>query len=145
MFNKKTEKTVASEAQPNINANNILGQGTSFEGDLEAAGNIRFEGELIGKLDCKAKVVLGKPAKIKGDLEAQNAEIEGQVDGTIRVKDLLVLKASAVVNGEIYTQKLIVESGAVFNGACRMGEEAKAVKMNTRNNAASKEREGQLA
>ena len=45
------------------------------------------------------------------------------------VSELLVLKATAVINGDIVTGKLVIEAGAVFNGTCRMGAAVKDIKL----------------
>jgi cytoskeletal protein CcmA (bactofilin family) len=51
------------------------------------------------------------------------------VKGKIEVAELLVLKATAVINGDIITGKLVVEPGAVFNGSCKMGATIKDIKI----------------
>ena len=60
---------------------------------------------------------------------AQNAEVAGEVKGTVEISDLLLLKPSAVIHGDIITNKLIVESGATFNGGCKMGVSIKEIKV----------------
>jgi cytoskeletal protein CcmA (bactofilin family) len=122
MFNSKKENKTASTAN-STELRNIIGKGTVITGDIETVGNIRIDGRLKGNLRCEAKVVLGEECKIEGDVFAQNAEIEGNVIGTLRIQDLLILKATARVVGDIYTARLVVESGALFNGSCKMGEQ----------------------
>jgi cytoskeletal protein CcmA (bactofilin family) len=51
------------------------------------------------------------------------------VKGRIEVSELLVLKATAVIHGDIVAGKLVVESGAVFNGTCKMGAAVKEIKI----------------
>jgi len=58
-----------------------------------------------------------------------NADIEGEVKGKLEVAELLVLKATAVINGDIVTGKLVVEPGAIFNGSCKMGATIKDIKI----------------
>jgi cytoskeletal protein CcmA (bactofilin family) len=104
------------------NINNIIAKGTSIVGDVDAAGNIRIDGKIKGNIKCKSKVVTGKGSVIDGNIYAQNAEIEGDITGILEISDILILKPTAVVQGDIRTGKLIVENGARFNGTCRMGE-----------------------
>jgi cytoskeletal protein CcmA (bactofilin family) len=47
----------------------------------------------------------------------------------LEIAELLVLKATAVINGDIVTGKLVVEPGAVFNGGCKMGATIKEIKI----------------
>jgi cytoskeletal protein CcmA (bactofilin family) len=72
---------------------------------------------------------LGSSSQIQGNIVAQNADIEGEVKGKIEISELLVLKATAVINGDIVTGKMIVESGAVFTGTCKMGAVIKDIKI----------------
>ena len=132
MFNAKDEQR-AAELQSNNS--NIINQGTTLEGNLESNGNIRIEGEVRGNIQTEAKVALGKSARIEGDVVAQNAEIEGELKGNIRVFDTLILKPSSLIHGDITTNKLIVESGAAFNGACRMGVTSNNIKANENGSA----------
>ncbi|MCB0504742.1 MAG: polymer-forming cytoskeletal protein [Cyclobacteriaceae bacterium] len=125
MFNKD-EKKVAEELS---NSSNIIGKGTTLEGNIEAYGNIRVEGRVVGNIVTKSKVALGHSCKVEGNILAQNAEVAGEVKGTVEISDLLLLKPSAVIHGDIITNKLIVESGATFNGGCKMGVSIKEIKV----------------
>ena len=111
------------------NSSNIIGKGTSLDGNLTTAGNLRVEGKVGGNIHTKAKVVLGDTSMVEGNIIAQNAEIGGEVQGTIQIAGLLTLKPTAVVNGDIITSKLVFEEGAKFNGQCNMGDPAKATKL----------------
>ena len=64
-----------------------------------------------------------------GNVVAQNAEIAGEVNGTIKISDVLILQPTAVIKGDIVANKLIVESGASFNGGCKMGVTMKEIKI----------------
>lgn len=123
MFNK-TKKKVATEEVSN---SNIIGKGTTLTGDLETFGNLRVEGKLKGSVKSKSKVAFGQSSEVEGNVHAQNAEIAGHVSGTVEVSETLVLKASAVIDGDIVTNKLLVESGATFNGSCKMGVKSKEI------------------
>ncbi|MEM8894528.1 MAG: polymer-forming cytoskeletal protein [Bacteroidota bacterium] len=124
--NKEDKRKMADESN---NSSNIFGKGTVLTGNLETYGNIRVEGKIIGDLKTKSKAVLGHSSNIDGNILAQNAEIAGQVTGTVEVSELLILKPSAVINGDIITNKMIVESGATFNGGCKMGVKIKEIKI----------------
>lgn len=117
MFSKSKKEMQTVEIN---NSSNIIGKGTTLEGNLTTAGNIRIEGKLIGAVNTKAKLVLGTTSWVKGNIVAQNAEVAGEVHGTIEVAGLLILKPTAVIQGDIITNKLVFEEGAKFNGKCKM-------------------------
>ena len=126
MFTSKEEKRVAEEIS---NSSNTIGKGTFLEGNVETYGNIRIEGKVSGNVKSKSKVALGPSSFVQGNVIAQNADLEGEVKGRIEVAELLVLKATAVIHGDIVTGKLVVEPGAVFNGTCKMGAAVKEIKI----------------
>ncbi len=122
-------KSAAREVAEISESNNILGKGTYLRGDLESQGNVRVEGKVEGNVKCQRKVAVGAQSHIVGNLTANNAEIAGEVQGTVEVVDTLLLKSSAVIQGDIIANKLIVEPGAVFNGACKMGVKVKEISL----------------
>jgi len=126
MFTSKEEKRVAEEIS---NSSNTIGKGTFLEGNVETYGNIRIEGKVTGNVKSKSKVALGPSSFVQGNVTAQNADLEGEVKGRIEVAEMLVLKATAVIHGDIVTGKLVVEPGAVFNGTCKMGATVKEIKI----------------
>jgi cytoskeletal protein CcmA (bactofilin family) len=130
MLNTKEQKRVADEIS---SSSNNIGKGTYLEGNIETFGNIRIEGRIKGDVKSKSKVALGNLSHIEGNITAQNADIEGEVKGKLDVSELLVLKATAVIHGDINTSKLVVEPGAVFNGTCRMGTPIKEIKITADN------------
>jgi len=111
------------------NSSNIIGKGTTLEGNIESFGNIRVEGRIIGGIKSKSKIACGHSSYVDGNILAQNAEVAGEITGKIEVTELLILKPTAVVHGDIVTNKFIVESGAVFNGSCKMGLTTNEIKI----------------
>ena len=104
-------------------SNNIIGEGSVLKGNLSSSGNVRLEGKVIGDLSSSSKVACGETSVVDGNVDAENAEIAGKVTGKVTVDELLILKSTASIHGDISTSILIIESGANFNGACTMGKE----------------------
>jgi len=112
------------------NVMNVIGKGTTITGDIDTSNDIRIDGKLDGNLFCKAKVILGNSAILEGNLQAVHAEISGEVIGKVEVTEMLTLKNTSTIHGDINTGKLIIESGAKFNGSCKMGAVSKEVSLN---------------
>jgi cytoskeletal protein CcmA (bactofilin family) len=66
------------------------------------------------------RLVIGGTGKILGNIEADSATVAGHIKGNITVKNILELKPSAKIDGDIVTNKMVIESGAQFNGRCTM-------------------------
>ncbi len=103
-----------------VQSANLIQSGTYITGDIESNGNIRIDGTLRGTVTAGGKVILGATGSVEGDIICINADIEGKAKGIIKVEELLSLKATAIVHGEIYTDKLAIEPGARFTGTCKM-------------------------
>jgi cytoskeletal protein CcmA (bactofilin family) len=101
---------------------NLISIGTDITGDIKSNGDIRIDGTLTGNLCTKGKVVIGTTGKVKGEVNCKNSEVAGILEGKIIVGQLLNLKASSKINGDITTSKLSIEPGAVFSGNCKMSE-----------------------
>jgi cytoskeletal protein CcmA (bactofilin family) len=104
------------------NTINLISNGTEITGDVKSNGDIRIDGSLTGNLSTKGKVVIGPTGKVKGEVVCRNSEVSGQVEGKISVSQLLNLKASSRIFGDIATSKLAIEPGARFTGTCAMSE-----------------------
>lgn len=100
---------------------NRIVEGTSIEGNVNSESNIRIDGFVKGTITTKGRLVVGVTGSISGDIICQNAEVEGKVNGSMKVGELLSLKSTAKVEGEVTTGKLSVEPGAIFAVKCSMG------------------------
>lgn len=118
MFNAKSRSTNLENPS---GSTTIIGAGAIISGNIESTGDIRIDGTLKGNLTCKAKILLGPEAVIEGDIDAYQADILGRVHGKVKVNDILYLHGKAVVEGNIHTAKLQIDSTASFNGQCLMG------------------------
>ncbi len=101
---------------------NLISNGTDITGDIKSNGDIRIDGSLTGNLNTKGKVVIGPTGKVNGEVICKNSEVSGVIEGKIVVGQLLNLKASSKIFGDIATSKLSIEPGAVFSGHCEMSE-----------------------
>ena len=125
MFINKNE---SMKKEDTIAAVNMIGTGTIITGDIYSKGDIRVDGTLKGSVITEGKVVLGREGVIEGDVECSTADISGAIKAKITVSQLLLLKASAKLNGDIITNKLAIEPGAEFTGSCSMGAVIKEIK-----------------
>jgi cytoskeletal protein CcmA (bactofilin family) len=101
---------------------NLISNGTEITGDIKSNGDIRIDGSLTGNLSTKGKVVIGPTGKVNGEVICKNSEVSGLIEGKIIVGQLLNLKASSKILGDIVTAKLAIEPGARFSGNCSMDD-----------------------
>ncbi len=117
---EKNKPNIAKDSVPESSSINIIGQGTKIVGEITCTGDIRIDGELKGNLISKGKLVVGPTGIIIGDISCKNSDVSGKIQGKMIISELLSLKATAKINGDIVTSKLAVEPGAYFTGTCNM-------------------------
>jgi len=101
---------------------NIINEGTIIKGDIAANGDIRIDGELVGNINAKGRLVIGPKGKVEGKIDCNNIEVSGYIKGKVKVAELLTMKASAQIYGDIIAGKLAVEPGSLFTGTCTMSD-----------------------
>ncbi len=116
------------EAEAISNGINRICAGTTFTGNIEAAGDIRIDGVLEGNVNTKGKLVVGETGRIKGDTICKNADILGVVEGKINVSDFLVLRSTARITGDASMARILIEVGAMLVGYCNMINNVNGVK-----------------
>jgi cytoskeletal protein CcmA (bactofilin family) len=132
---------IGSNKNQKLNASsvNLIGNGTKIIGDIQSAGDVRIDGLLTGNIVTTGKFVLGPNGVVEGNVTSGNADISGEIKGKVIVAEMLSLKASAKVSGDIIIGKLAIEPGAIFTGTCNMGAKVKNMHQNLEtSNAASK-------
>ncbi len=106
---------------------NIIAQGTQMEGSIITTGDCRIDGVVKGNITSKAKLIIGRSGKVEGNVTCANIDIEGTINAeTLNVSDLIFLKETANVIGNIVTGKIAIEPGAEFSGNCRMHNQRSA-------------------
>ena len=115
-----------------------IDKNTVLKGAIKAKTDIRIDGKLVGDVETVGRVIIGREASVIGKVLCANADVEGVFKGNLTVSGTLSLKTGSNVEGEVFIQKLIVDSGAIFNANCSMHSEEDGVKKltNTREKTA---------
>lgn len=111
---------MAKNNETEQNSINIIGVGTDIAGDVNSNGDIRIDGSLKGNLVTRGKVVIGETGRVNGEIHCKNSDIAGEIEGKIFVGELLSLKTTAKVFGDIQASRLAIEPGCKFTGYCNM-------------------------
>jgi len=102
---------------------NVIGPGTVIEGDIQANSDIRVDGKVKGSITSSSKIVVGPDGEVEGDMVCRSTDILGKVTGTLKVEELLLLKANGLINGDVFTGQFEMEPSAKFNGRCQMDQQ----------------------
>lgn len=94
-------------------------EGTVIVGEITSKCDIRVDGKINGTLCSTSRIVVGEKAVIEGNIVCNNIDFWGHIKGDVYVKELLALKESSSIDGNIYANKLQVEMGAKIEGNCQ--------------------------
>ena len=115
MFSKNQTTTPSAKG-----IETIIGPSVKVEGDFKGEGDLVIEGVLIGNLQTKNNLKIGKNALIEANIKANNAFISGKVKGDILVKGKVEITGTAIILGNIKAQIISIESGALIKGTLDM-------------------------
>lgn len=104
-----------------------IAQGTTITGGIVIEGNMRLDGFIEGNISCKGKIVIGPQGKVKGDIQCGIAMLHGTLQGDVHATESLIMKSGCIMNGDVYTCKLEIESQAQFNGTCNTVKESEPI------------------
>lgn len=97
----------------------MLGPQVALEGSLVFEGTLFINGHVKGTIESgTGTIVIGKSAVIHADVFVRNATVSGEIKGTVRSTELIMLQPSARVNGGLYAPRIHIEPGAIVNGIC---------------------------
>ena len=109
------------------NMSSILGPEIEVSGDLKITGDILIYGTVLGNVECKGEVRTSKGSLVKGNVNANSAYINGNIEGDLVVDDKVVLAKFSQLKGNLVGNILTIEEGAKFDGICRMESKAASV------------------
>ncbi len=102
----------------------IIASGTVITGDVQAEGTVKVEGEILGNVHAGQQVLLARGSRVRGDVQSREAIIGGLVEGAIRATERVEIQATAVVQGDIVTQRIVISEGGQVNGGLQMKKPA---------------------
>ena len=118
MFSKKNKK---------LESITVIALNSDFKGDLNIKGGLRVEGIINGLVNADS-VTVGQSATVKGEITAKKIIVEGKVEGNLKAKEIIEIKSTGKVLGEIFTNKISILEGGVVNGKVETkGDESKGV------------------
>ncbi|MFZ9395383.1 MAG: bactofilin family protein [Erythrobacter sp.] len=92
----------------------VIGRDVSIKGDISASADLHIDGAIEGDIAC-ASLVQGETSAITGAITAETARLAGKVTGSIRARELVILR-SARIDGDVHYEALTIEQGAQVDG-----------------------------
>jgi cytoskeletal protein CcmA (bactofilin family) len=98
----------------------VVGRGISVQGTITDAERLVVEGKVEASSLNAAELQIAQGGVLKGQVEVEDAEISGLMDGILTVKGSLVLRGTGQVTGEARCRRLQVEEGGQLSGKISM-------------------------
>ncbi|MCR5101006.1 MAG: polymer-forming cytoskeletal protein [Butyrivibrio sp.] len=102
----------------NVSSLGKLNVSGEIEGDSKAAEFYADSARIAGEVRSDGSVKVGQSTVIIGNIYATSAVIAGAVRGDIDVHGPVVLDTTAIVMGNIKSQSVQINNGAVIEGMC---------------------------
>ena len=103
-----------------------IGKSVLVKGELSGSEDLYLDGEVEGSIELKGhSLTIGPHGRIKANVHARDVVMHGKVEGNVRGTERVELKKSAVLVGDIFTQRIIIEDGAFFKGGIDIQKDTK--------------------
>ena len=104
-----------------------IGKSVVVKGELSGSEDLYVDGEVEGSIELRDhNLTVGPNGRIRANITAKEIVIHGRVDGNITGKDRVELRKSAVLAGDIVTQRILIEDGAYFKGGIDISKDQTA-------------------
>lgn len=94
-----------------------IGKSVVIKGELSGSEDLYVDGQVEGSISLKGNsLTVGPNGQVKASVEAKGVVVQGKLEGNIQATDRVDLRKSAVVTGDIATQRIAIEEGAYLKG-----------------------------
>ena len=99
-----------------------IGRSVQVNGSITGKTDLRIAGKVYGDVTIDGELILEKLASIEGDVKCGTAILAGIIRGNVECKGKLILQDNAKIIGNVKAEQLVINEGAIFQGACDMNE-----------------------
>ncbi len=102
-----------------------IGKSVVIKGELSGSEDLYLDGQVEGSIELSGnRLTIGPNGRVKANINARSAVVQGRLEGNVRASDRVDLKHTAIVLGDIATQRISIEEGAYFKGGVDIQREA---------------------
>ncbi len=98
----------------------VVGRGISLQGVVQDAERLVVEGTVEATMIKAAELSISPGGVFKGEVEVEEAEVAGVIDGTLTARHSLIVRATGRVLGTARCRRLQVEDGGQITGRIEM-------------------------
>ena len=98
----------------------VVGRGISVQGTVQDAERLVVEGTVEASMIHATELAISPGGMFKGEVEVEDAEVAGTIDGTLTARGNLIVRATGKVLGTARCRRLQVEDGGQITGRIEM-------------------------
>jgi len=114
----KIERQPDSARTPAVRG--FLSNEVSIEGDLSFSNELLIDGKVNGKINATGTLIVGKSARIRGEVRVKSVTIQGTIEGNVFATERCVLEAGATLRGDVESPRLALDENASFLGRAKI-------------------------
>jgi len=99
-----------------FSVNTIIGPGSNISGNIESGGFTRVDGNVMGDIKAKGRVVIGEKARMKSNISGTAVTVGGVVVGNVLASERIIVLATGLVMGDIITRRIQADEGCFIHG-----------------------------
>lgn len=100
-----------------------IGKSIIFKGELTGDEDLQIDGQVEGNISLPGnELTIGTTAKITAEVNAKSVQVVGKITGNVTATERVEVHSNGEVKGDIKAPKLLIQEGAVVNGAVQMTE-----------------------
>ena len=102
-----------------------IGKSVVIKGEVSCGEDLYIDGQVEGTVDPKGnRLTIGPNGRVKANVNAGVVVVEGKLEGNIQANDRVDLKQSAIVVGDVVTQRISIDEGACIKGSVEIQKDA---------------------
>lgn len=111
-----------------------IGSSVLIKGELSGREDLYLDGEVEGTIELReCNLTVGPNGRVRGNVHVKSVIVQGKINGNTSASQRVELRNSAVVTGDIGTERILIEEGAIFKGKLETGEKAKSAQTTSAN------------
>src|SRR5713101_1203029 len=101
-----------------------ISQGIRIKGEVTGSEDLFVDGLVDGKLNLtNGSLTIGPNGTVKADVNAREVIVRGKIEGKVTGRDKVQLWSTGQVTGEVQTDRLAIEEGALLKGKVEAGKQ----------------------
>ena len=98
-----------------------IGRTLVIKGEISGSESLYVDGRIEGNVNlAEHRVTIGRNGSVQANITAKEVVVMGKVTGNIDCSDRVDIRSEGVVNGDVATQRISVEDGAILKGGIQV-------------------------